>query len=1084
MMYRLRFVFLCALPVAACLLPAFLQAAPRLAPPAGLREPALTSHALVGAKIVVSPDRTIDNGTIVWRDGVIVAVGDKVMPPADAQIHDGAGKTIYAGFIDAYSELSADASRAVANDKAGAGYWNANILPQVRASAIYSSDAEANRKYRSQGITARLVAPSAGIVKGTSALVTTADESGREAILKEQVALHAKLTVTRGAGGGYPNSPMGAYTLVRQAFYDAGWYGQAWDAYQANHELPRPERSDALAVLRGYLGGKQPVVIDAADELYLLRADRIGKEFGLDVIVRGSGEEYRRIAEIVATHRAVIVPLDFPKAPNVATPESAANVTLARLMQWDIAPENPARLVDAGVKIAFTTRGLKDPAALLGAVRKAVERGLKPDAALRALTITPAELFGAADRLGTLEVGKAANLVVADGDLFAGKTKVLETWIDGDRYEVDAPPLADVRGTWSVEIAKPDGTKETLALEIKGQPAKLSGKIKRGDKSTALVNPALTEWHFTASFKGEPLGFEGMLQLTATVSRAPAAADKAAPALSWLGQVVWASGERTTSTAQRDAAAKPSDSDDNADDKKKPDDGDTPKTPAGAEAKPDAAAEKGADAKTDSGEKKPDAEAKKDEKPKKPVRSLAEVNYPLGEFGRKTAPDQPAIVIFRNATVWTSGPQGRLENADVLVEQGKIKAVGVGLAAPDQAIVVNATGKHISPGIIDCHSHVATDGGVNESGQTITAEVRVGDFVDPNDINIYRQLGGGVTSSNILHGSANTIGGQNQVLKFRWGAGPEEMKFAAAPQGIKFALGENVKQSNWGERANNRYPQSRMGVEQLVRDAFRAAQQYRRSQDEWKRTKTGLPPRTDLELEALAEVLEGKRLIHCHSYRQDEILALLRTCESFQVKIATLQHILEGYKLADVMAKQGVGGSSFSDWWAYKFEVFDAIPYNGALMHNAGVVVSFNSDDAELARRLNLEAAKAVKYGGVPPEEALKFVTLNPARQLRIDGHVGSLEPGKDADLVVWSASPLSTYSRCEQTWVDGRRYFDLDEDRQARRDAATLRAALVQRVLNSGEPTATPDEEKKRESDLWPREDLFCHHGEDDHGH
>ncbi len=230
-------------------------------------------------------------------------------------------------------------------------------------------------------------------------------------------------------------------------------------------------------------------------------------------------------------------------------------------------------------------------------------------------------------------------------------------------------------------------------------------------------------------------------------------------------------------------------------------------------------------------------------------------------------------------------------------------------------------------------------------------------------------------------------------------------------------------------------------------------------------------------------MIEGKRLVHCHSYRQDEILALLRTCEAFQVKIATLQHILEGYKVADVMARHGVGGSSFSDWWAFKFEVFDAIPYNGALMHNAGVVVSFNSDDAELARRLNLEAAKAVKYGGVPPEEALKFVTLNPARQLRIDQHVGSLEPGKDADLVVWSASPLSTYSRCEQTWVDGRRYFDRDEDAEARRDATALKAALVQRILSSGEPTAGPDDDKKKES--WPREDIFCHHGDHEgHGH
>lgn len=1081
------------------------RAAPRLAPFPGLREPALTTHAITGAKIVVSPERTIDSGTIVFRDGVIVAVGDKITPPADAQVHDGRGKTIYAGFIDAYSELPADASRAVANDKSGAGYWNQNIVPQVSAGSIYAADADANRKYRSQGVAVRLVAPSAGIVKGTSALVTTADEGGRETILKEQVALHAKLTTARG-GGAYPNSPMGAYALARQAFYDAGWYGQAWDAYAANKDLPRPERSDALAALRGYLGGKHPVVIDAGDEIYFLRADRIGKEFGLDVIVRGSGDEYRRLGDIVATKRSVIVPLDFPKAPNVATPEAAANVSLERLMQWDMAPENPARLAEAGVKFAFTTRGLKDAGALLGAVRKAVERGLKPDAALRALTTAPAEMFGVVDRLGTLEPGKAANIVVASGDLLQAKSKVLETWIDGRRYEVEAAPAVDIRGTWNVEVTKPDGAKETFSLEIKGSPTKLSGKIKRGDKSTALVNPALAGWQFTASFKGEPLGLEGVLQLSATIAQAAAATADAAPELSWLGSIVWPAGEKTQTEAKREKPAAPSESDESAEAKDDKADKKAGDKSANESEKPDAEkADAGqsdsdkestekkdadkSDADDKDGDKKDtkekDAEKKeKSDKPKKPVRALAEVNYPLGEFGRKAPPEQPALLLFRNATVWTSGPQGRLDNADVLVEKGKIKAVGVGLAAPDGAMIVNATGKHISPGIIDCHSHIATDGGVNESGQTITAEVRVGDFVDPNDINIYRQLAGGVTSSNILHGSANTIGGQNQVLKFRWGAGPEEMKFAAAPQGIKFALGENVKQSNWGERANNRYPQSRMGVEQLVRDAFRAAQQYRQAHDEWNRTKTGLPPRTDLELQALSEVVEGKRLIHCHSYRQDEILALLRTCEAFGVQIATLQHILEGYKLADVMARHGVGGSSFSDWWAFKFEVFDAIPYNGALMHNAGVVVSFNSDDAELARRLNLEAAKAVKYGGVSPEEALKFVTLNPAKQLRIDRWVGSLEPGKDADLVVWSASPLSTYGRCEQTWIDGRRYFDRQEDQQARDDAAKLRAALVQRVLSSGESTAGPDDEKKRESELWPREDLFCHHGEDEHGH
>ena len=893
------------------------------------------------------------------------------------------------------------------------------------------------------------MAPSAGIIKGTSALVSTADGTGKQVILKDPVALHLKLTTSRGLGG-YPNSPMGAYTLVRQAFYDAGWYGQAWAAYAQDPELPRPERSDALSMLGNYLGRKPPVVIDASDELYFLRADRIADEFGLSAIVRGSGDEYRRLDEIKATGRPVIVPLNFPKAPNVATPEAAMNVSLERLMHWDLAPENPGRLDAAGVKIALTSFGLRDSATFLSSVRRAVRRGLKPESALKALTVTPADLFGASDRLGTLETGKAGNLVVTNGPLFDAKTKVLETWIDGERFEVDRQPLAEVRGTWSVEIVKPDGQTETLSIELSGRPEKLSGKISRGDKSSKLISPALDDLQLSASFKGQPLDFDGVVRLSATISQptlgGPAAA--AEGELSWLGVAVWADGKKTACSAKRTAGPKPGDEskDDNKDDKEG------------------------------------DKDAEKPAETKEPEKATSTVNFPLGSFGRQAPPEQPKSLLFRGATIWTSGPQGRLENADLLIESGKISAVGAGLNAPQGAVVIDASGKHLSPGIIDCHSHVATDGGVNESGQTITAEVRIGDFVDPNDINIYRQLAGGVTSSNILHGSANTIGGQNQVLKFRWGAGPEEMKFAAAPPGIKFALGENVKQSNWGTRVTNRYPQTRMGVEQLVRDAFEAARQYRKDWDAWNRTKVGLPPRVDLELDALAEVVEGKRLIHCHSYRQDEILALLRTCESFGVKIGTFQHVLEGYKVADAIAKHGAGGSSFSDWWAYKWEVFDAIPYNGALLHNAGVVVSFNSDNAELARHLNLEAAKAVKYGGVPPEEALKFVTLNPARQLKIDSRVGSLEVGKDADLVVWSASPLSTYSRCEQTWVDGRRYFDIEEDKHLRSAAAELRARLVQRILASGEESEKPGDDQK---DRWPREDIFCEHGDHhDHSH
>ena len=425
--------------------------------------------------------------------------------------------------------------------------------------------------------------------------------------------------------------------------------------------------------------------------------------------------------------------------------------------------------------------------------------------------------------------------------------------------------------------------------------------------------------------------------------------------------------------------------------------------------------------------------------------------------------------------MWTCGSDGIVENCDVLFSGGEIVAVGKTLAAPKDALVVDCTGKHITPGIIDCHSHMASDGGINEGTQTITAEVRIGDFIDPADITIYRQLAGGVTTANILHGSANTIGGQNQVIKLRWGALDEELKFAEAPAGIKFALGENVKQSNWGDDYTKRYPQSRMGVEQIVIDEFEAAKAYKQSWDRWNKTHAGLPPRRDLELDAIVEILEGERWIHCHSYRQDEILALMRTLELYNVQIGSFQHILEGYKVAAEMARHGATGSSFADWWAYKIEVYDAIPYNGAIMHNAGVVVSFNSDDHEMGRHLNHEAAKAVKYGGVSREEALKFVTLNPAKQLRIDPYVGSLEPGKHADLVIWSGDPLSNFSRCEQTWIDGRKYFDIDDDLQRRQQVRTKRAKLIQKILSSGAEMAKETDGDPKADSLWPREDIYC---------
>jgi imidazolonepropionase-like amidohydrolase len=385
----------------------------------------------------------------------------------------------------------------------------------------------------------------------------------------------------------------------------------------------------------------------------------------------------------------------------------------------------------------------------------------------------------------------------------------------------------------------------------------------------------------------------------------------------------------------------------------------------------------------------------------------------------------PPMVLVRNATIWTCGPQGVLTNADLLIEHGKIKSVGGGLALEGEGVVIDGTGLQVTPGIIDCHSHAMILGDVNESTLPSTAMVRIGDVVDSETSHIYEELAGGVTAVNLLHGSANPIGGQNQVIKLRDGEPPEELKFVNAPPGIKFALGENVKQSNWGEKYNTRFPQTRMGVKTFYENRFTAAQQYLQAIADAKKNGT-LPPRRNLELEALGEVIQGRRLIHCHSYRQDEMLMLLRTMAEFGVKVGSFQHGLEGYKIADEIAKAGVGVSTFADWWAYKFEVYDAIPYNGSLLRDRGVLVSFNSDSGDLARRLYLEAAKAVKYGNTPEIEALKFVTINPAIQLGIDKYVGSLEPGKDGDFVIWSKPPLDWRTVCQQTWIDGKKYFDI----------------------------------------------------------
>lgn len=450
---------------------------------------------------------------------------------------------------------------------------------------------------------------------------------------------------------------------------------------------------------------------------------------------------------------------------------------------------------------------------------------------------------------------------------------------------------------------------------------------------------------------------------------------------------------------------------------------------------------------------KPDTAAKKDEKR---IMDPAALPRPFQAFGDTSAPVQETV-LFRNATVWTNGKDGVLEGADVLIKNGQISKVGRNINAGD-ARVVDATGKHLTAGIVDEHSHIAISRGVNEGTQASSAEVRIGDVIDPSDIDIYRQLSGGVVAAQLLHGSANPIGGQSALIKLRWGASAEQMKIEGADGFIKFALGENVKQSNWGDQNTIRFPQSRMGVEQVFVDHFTRAREYGR------RKAAGDPTlRPDLDLEALLEILEKKRFITCHSYVQSEITMLIKVAEQFGFRINTFTHILEGYKVADKMKAHGVGASTFSDWWAYKYEVIDAIPHNAALLHKMGVVTAINSDDAEMGRRLNQEAAKAVKYGGVSEEDALKMVTLNPAILLHLDNRMGTVEAGKEASIVLWTDHPLSVYARAEQTWIDGRLYFSLEKDAEARKTLAAERNRIMLRMLDKaaeGGPTREPKAE------------------------
>ncbi|QDW27647.1 amidohydrolase family protein [Pedobacter sp. KBS0701] len=932
--------------------------------------------AFTNATIVVNANQTLTNATLLIKGQTIQAIGAGLAVPKGYVVIDLKGKFIYPSLVDAFSSYGLNEAPVqqrgfggqrqsiFVSTKKGAYGWNEAIRPETYVKSIFSTDSKKADELRKVGFGSVNVINRDGIARGVSAAVTLNEGTDNSVFLKDQTT--ANYSFNKGSSSNdYPTSLMGSIALLRQTYYDAQWYGKQKDEY--NISLDEFGKQQTI-----------PQIFEVDGWQNILRADKIGKEFGKKYIIKSAGDEYQRINEVKATGASLIIPLTFPKAYDVEDPAEARNITLSQMKGWELAPTNPAALEKAGIKFALTAFGLENSRDFWANIRTAIENGLTEKQALQSVTEIPASLLGISDKVGSLEKGKVANFLISSDNLFKNGNIIFENWVQGKRFVVNKMDVSDVRGAYNLNI---DGV-GALTLKITGTGGGSTAVIERVGVDSVKTTATFTrngDWiSINFNLKKNP---NGDVRLSGYIT--------SANPITLKGESALADGATGKFTATYKEVVK---------------------------------------------------ETPKKEEPKATL-AMGPVIYPFSAFGNTELPKQETVLI-KNGTIWTNEKDGILQNADVLLENGKIKAVGKNLSASG-AKVIDATGKHVTAGIIDEHSHIAGSGGINEGAQSVSAEVRVADIINSEDVNIYRQLAGGVTTSHILHGSANPIGGQSQLIKLRWGKSPEELKFAGADGFIKFALGENVKQSNFGTGA--RFPVTRMGVEQTFVDEFTRAKEYAKAL-----SVKGNSVRKDLELDAIVEILNNKRFITCHSYVQSEINMLIHVADSLGFKINTFTHILEGYKVADKMKAHGIAGSTFSDWWAYKNEVAEAIPYNGKIMHNVGVTTAFNSDDAEMARHLNQEAGKSVLYGNVPEEDALKFVTLNPARMLHIDDKVGSLKAGKDADVVIWTANPLSIYAKAEKTFVDGVAYWDLEKDAQVIKTQQAEKARLIQKMLES----------------------------------
>ncbi|MBD3676398.1 MAG: amidohydrolase family protein, partial [Planctomycetaceae bacterium] len=998
---------------------------------------------LTGGTVIAEPGASPIVADVLIEDDVIKQVGADLPAPPGVKTLDISGFYLYAGLIDARCRSLLPKEITFPKPEERKAELNRYALAATRedhrhqlslgfvAKDSLERKADRLKKLTSQGFTIAHVVPEGQVSSGQSTVITLREAPVREVLLKDSAGLTFRLFAP--GGRTYPATLMGATAHLRQALSDARRYALHQKLFAEGQQVSRPADDLTWELLNRVDRGELPALwqADSRDDIHRTLAFHRTHEFSSSPLLMGVEEAWKTLDALKAAEARLILSLDYGEEPKIETEPQPEEFKAERkdplaaqqekLDHWEQRVGLMSQLKEAGIPWAVGSAELDDHAKLLPAMRIAIKHGLSTDEALAALTTTPAE-FLSLKRVGRVKPGHLAHLVITNGPLFDDETKVSRVFIDGREQVIDADlkpvkspsedeaqPALQIVGTWNFLLQTNDAD-TTANIEFSQDGKKLTGlfRSEQGDGrlDNGKVDGEKVTWDVVIGAGAREL----ILKFSGTLNENEMSGTLTPPF-----------GKPSEWTAKR-----------------------KPVEPLQAENNPVQLS----------------------------VEIPAEDTIAKGGFPTETHADRINVqqdnggnLLVTHATIMT-GTGEVLTDSSILIRQGKIAAIGKNLSADEGMTVIDGTGKYVIPGLIDTHSHIMISGGVNEYTMSIVPEVSVEDVVRTDDLSEYRALAGGLTTARLLHGSANVIGGQDAVVKLKFGKSAEEHLLHDNPQGVKFALGENVK------RNESRFPNTRLGVEATLERAFLEAIDYRRRWQQFEKTSKEsehperlLPPRRDYRLEALADIVNHEKFIHSHCYRADEILMLMRVASDLGIRVWSLQHVLEGYKIAPEIRGHGASCSTFADWWAYKVEAYDAIPHNAALLQEAGINAVIKSDDAELIRHMTKEAAKTIRYGNMPEQAALQAVTRNSSRELGLDDRIGTLEVGKDGDLAIFNAHPFNAFAMCEMTIIEGDIYFD-------RSKAATALLPEAEETREAPEPIKILSaEERPAPLDLAPSE-------------